>query len=169
MWRSRVPRTCERRVLGIAIKRSRGQKGLSQEALAAACGLHCTDEDESVAIHAAIVGATQILNEESTMLALAHLEGDPRRAAVAMEVLARAQSPIFNLVLAAASGTGAAEKWAFTALSRMTPNAVRRSAAWSDAPAAMKDALTRAWFACETSWLKGDNKHALDVLSRRHL
>lgn len=31
-----------RRALGTAIKRMRGQKGLSQEALAAACGLHRT-------------------------------------------------------------------------------------------------------------------------------
>ena len=128
-----------------------------------------TDDDESVAIHAAIVGATQILNDESTALAIAHLEGDPARAAVAMEALARAQSPSFNLVLAAASGTGAAANWAFTALSRMTPNAVKQSAGWSDAPTAMKGALTRAWFARETSWLEGDNQRALDVLSRQHL
>lgn len=128
-----------------------------------------TDEDESVAIHAAIVGATQILDDESTALAIAHLGGDPRRAAVATEALARSPSPSFHLVMAAATGNGAAAKWAFTALSRMTPNAVRQSAAWSGAPAVMKDALARAWFARETSWLEGDNQHALDVLSRQHL
>ncbi|MCC6425611.1 MAG: hypothetical protein IT435_02200 [Phycisphaerales bacterium] len=128
-----------------------------------------TDADESVAIHAAIVGATQILNGESTTLAIAHLEGDPKRAAVAMEALARAQSPSYDLVLAAASAAGAAGNWAFTALSRMNPDAVRQSAAWHDAPAAMKDGLTRAWFSRESSWLDGDNQHALDVLARQHL